>query len=66
MATCRECFKDFHACFSCGLYGYEWHFCNEVCWDTFVKEIIDEFRDHYPDSRNVEDHQIRFIVEKSL
>ncbi len=34
MATCKKCNKNFHACFSCGLfYEREWDYCSSSCWD---------------------------------
>ena len=32
MAICKTCGTKFHACSNCGLYGYEWEYCNHTCW----------------------------------
>lgn len=30
--TCKQCGEKFHACFSCGLIGWEWDYCTESCY----------------------------------
>lgn len=32
MYSCEECGKSFHACGSCDLLDWEWHYCSKECW----------------------------------
>lgn len=38
MAECRKCGKNFHACPSCGLWGWEWDYCQQTCYEAGVTE----------------------------
>lgn len=39
---CLKCSKEFHACPSCGIGGWEWDYCSKVCWEKAGSPHYDE------------------------